>query len=576
MTTFTHREIDLQVAESRAKALDPAAEESTLGSQLSELTMHGGLYSLGDRVMMEKRLSVMKSLEVAKSGASSGVLSAALLAKAAAIPTFYFFHIKYRPYKLHAGLVSYLTYPNIHLKSPLPLPANDYRPRGKTFSQVNTPSPEIPAAFTFVGQFIDHDLTLNAVNLFDDQGKTVPDDASPLIDLDSVYGPRIDDLSPTHGNREIPMDNGYFRLRAIAGGGYDVCREDAHKPNQHFRALIGDKRNDENQIILQIHILLMRLHNAFRSQGLSMQQAQEQTILHWQSVVATEYLPLVADPAAIASVLQKLKTAPDTLLQRPGLTPAGPTVLGMPHEFAIGFRFGHSQLRSRYHLNPQHEFRLFDNLSDNKNDLLGGKCLTHDRIIDWPYFLQVTNGKAAFPSNLIDTQVNQVVFDLPEGTIPDQVNLVTNLPFRNLQRSDSVELCAGEDLAAEYKTQYPAVTALTDSQVEPDATYRRLFMFESNEFRTPLWYYLLREAEVNRTANPSAKGHLGALGSHLVSEVILSGIWYATPSYLQNTAWTSRIPTTTGDNRKVKLIDIANFVAATNVSPPACAAGNVC
>ena len=83
------------------------------------------------------------------------------------------------------------------------------------------------------------------MNLFDDQKQNVPSQASPLIDLDNVYGARLDENHPGHA-REIPKHNGYFRLRAVTGGGYDVCRRDLGKPGQHKAALIGDKRKTES------------------------------------------------------------------------------------------------------------------------------------------------------------------------------------------------------------------------------------------------------------------------------------------------------------------------------------------
>lgn len=409
--------------------------------------------------------------------------------------------------------------------------------------------------------------------------------ASPLLDLDNVYGARVDDPPQQNQLREIPIEDGYFRLRKIANKKYDVCREDKGAFGQYCSALIGDKRNDDNQILLQIHVLLMRLHNAFRHHYGHFKQAQEQTILHWQAFVFHHYLPSVVDPDAIAEVLQRLQARDQLhhpLVHHPGLTICGGCTLGMPHEFAIGFRFGHSQLRSFYDLNPTHAFRLFDSLSNGEHDLQGGKCLSVDRVIDWPFFLQMNGPNASHPSNLIDTQVNQVVFDLPESTIPDDIKPVSNLPFRNLVRSDNIGLCSGEDVARIYENTYgnARVTPLTRGDVEPIPNYQPLFTIDTQDpahpqepppFKTPLWYYLLREAEVDRQNDPQHGGRLGRLGSYLVAEVILSAIWYAPISLLDPKPAPDAPPnsplvriepfgTPAGNPDTVDLLSIAQFV----------------
>lgn len=60
----------------------------------------------------------------------------------------------------------------------------------------------------------------------------------------------------------------------------------------------------------------------------------------------------------------------------------------MPHEFAIGFRFGHSQLCEDYTLSAGHQFSLFNNFDPGPDfhDLRGDRPLTPDRVIDWPFF----------------------------------------------------------------------------------------------------------------------------------------------------------------------------------------------
>ncbi len=247
-------------------------------------------------------------------------------------------------------------------------------------------------------------MTLNAVNLFDPQGGLIQDFASPLIDLDSVYGPRLDETNPEKW-REVPMKKGFFCLNPIPGSkGYDVCRTDMQRggcaPSKDLPlirvARIGDKRNDENQIILQVHIPLMRLHNALLQKFKNFCEAKKQTIYHWQAFVANAYLLAVAEPKLVCEVRKRLLNSlgcdvgtdrSKLLFHRPTFDSRGRPVLSMPHEFAIGFRFGHSQLRSEYRFRKGGEiYRLFDSLTIGQRDLQGGKDLDAGRLIDWSFF----------------------------------------------------------------------------------------------------------------------------------------------------------------------------------------------
>ena len=114
-------------------------------------------------------------------------------------------------YGIPAELISYLTFPH----------------EGTTYTDPAAPeaeNPNIPAVFTFVGQFVDHDLTFNGANLFDDQtGDAVPDFASPLVDLDSVYGGRSypDDPADTSTKGIISncdVFNDDMTFQAVAAG----------------------------------------------------------------------------------------------------------------------------------------------------------------------------------------------------------------------------------------------------------------------------------------------------------------------------------------------------------------------
>jgi hypothetical protein len=223
--------------------------------------------------------------------------------------------------------------------------------------------------------------------------------------------------------------------------------------------------------------------------------------------------------------------------------------VSMPHEFAIGFRFGHSQLKRGYRLNSTYPegSLLFDNSlvgtgSDGTeyDDLRGSQTLRAKNHIEWPIFF---SSSAPVLSNRIDRFVTARVFDLPESAIPDDIKYIGNLPHRNLIRSRQVGLCSGEALAKFY-----CIPPMAPEQIEPDASKRDLYEQnerpqpgEAHKFETPLWYYILREAELTNGPGPNAS-KLGPLGSRLVAEVVVGAIAYAPLSVAKELSWKSTIP----------------------------------
>src|SRR5277367_6875555 len=217
-------------------------------------------------------------------------------------------------YGIPSELISYLTFPH----------------EGTTYTDpaaTEVENPNIPAVFTFVGQFIDHDLTFNGANLFDDQtGDSVPDFASPLIDLDSVYGGRSypDDPADTStkgiiNNCDVFNDDMSFKLWRLGPNAYDVTRRtDGSLPARVGAAYIFDPRNDENQLILQVHILLMRVHNKLlkmtyandkklnpkhkKDAEKAAEKVKAEVIANWQSVLLNDFLPHVCEQDVLACV----------------------------------------------------------------------------------------------------------------------------------------------------------------------------------------------------------------------------------------------------------------------------------
>lgn len=185
-------------------------------------------------------------------------------------------------------------------------------------------------------------------------------------------------------------------------------------------------------------------------------------------------------------------------------------------------------------------------------DLRGNRPLAANRQIDWPFFFAGAPNNESL-GNKIDGKVTDAVFELPESAIPDlATTTVNNLTERNLIRSRSIKLTSGERLAKKYGIN----PVLTPAQIEADANQHKFFDYHG-EFATPLWYYILKEAEL------AGGSHLGPLGSRLVAEVIAGGIYYnrnvGQEAFVFDPSWKAVVKNKT--TNVVKFEDLFTFVA---------------
>src|SRR6266436_2330016 len=125
----------------------------------------------------------------------------------------------------------------------------------------------IDAGYTYLGQFIDHDLTFDPASSLQRQNDpdALVDFRTPRFDLDSVYGRGPDDQPYLYA------DGRHFLLgealtgralgQALTANDLPRSRAKVVDPNGQARAIIGDPRNDENIIVSQLQGLMLRLHN---------------------------------------------------------------------------------------------------------------------------------------------------------------------------------------------------------------------------------------------------------------------------------------------------------------------------
>ena len=435
-------------------------------------------------------------------------------------------------------------------------------------SNNNQNNPTHTAGTTFVGQFLDHDLTFDLTSRLAKPAEPTdsPNERTPALDLDSVYGggPLADPelYEPvSRQSRERPT-----KLRIERGGLF----EDLPRRTDGS-AIIADPRNDENLMIAGLQAAFILFHNqavdlVARDRRLSSEEvfrkARDLTTWHYQWMVVHEFLPLFVGQAMVDDILRRGRRA---------FRPSGAFI---PVEFqGAAYRFGHSMVRPSYRANllgdvnandaPAPFFAMiFDPAGEGQSDPvdLRGGARARRRFIGWQTFFDFgaeprpggvggTLGEDVRPNKTIDTRISTPLFNLPLSTIASG-DPPTSLPQRNLLRHLTWQLPSGQSIARELD-----VPALSRGDF-PELRQFGVGLDES----TPLWYYVLREAQV--MANGLT---LGPVGGRIVGEVFIGLLQLDRDSYLSQRGWRPTLPTrsgrVTGDFRMV------DFLAFARVDP---------
>ena len=412
-------------------------------------------------------------------------------------------------------------------------------------------SPRLFAGFTFIGQFIDHDITFDNTPL---ELQQVDPDArvnfrTPRYDLDSIYG-RGPVQEPGFYD---PADPDKLLLGLNVNGVLDVPRNGAG------RAVIPESRNDENLIVVQLHQAFARFHNRLvdqaRSQGVRpewvFETARRLTRWHYQWAVTHDFLPrIVGDDlvGAAGSVYKEVAGKPPVInlsYYRPTNKSGRPF---MPVEFAVAaYRFGHSMVRPFYVINQASLDRggvpVFG--ADGGFNLNGGRPIPPDLVVEWKNILPVDPSFPARKPRKIDTRLSLPLSALPAAVVPPP-DPTTNLAVRNILRGKHVGIPSGQQVA-----QAMRVPVLSNSilGLSNDPGWGR---------EAPLWFYILKEAELP----PYKAERLGPVGGRIVAEVLVGLLQRDPNSYLYlNAAWkpTPPIAPTTG---LFGFVDLLKFAGA--------------
>ena len=478
-------------------------------------------------------------------------------------------------------------------------------------------NPAIPAGYTYLGQFIDHDITFDpasSLQKINDPDAT-EDFRTPRLDLDSLYGRGPDDqpyLYQDDRGIKLLMGRKINFNPADDADLHDIDRNVVRRGdlprNVEGRALSGDPRNDENNIICQIQALFINFHNKVvdtldAARPLLSDQdlfLEAQRIVRWtyQYIVMNDYLPKIVGNETWDRVYvghgSKVHPKPILEFYKPH------EIAYMPVEFSVAaFRFGHSQVRPSYALRADeanvggdknepfanddryHRVPIFSDVSFNPNlpeakkrrmSLDGFGPLFPFWEIDWRLFFSdgpmptFVGEKGVFgvqqddemltqPGYRIDTKLVDPLAMLPpnvakSGNMPDHI---PSLAFRNLLRGSSFELPSGQDVARALDLEPLPEEELwagfpTNAFGDPNKSFQ-----DSKKnpfaFRAPLWFYILREAEMQKRpdiADDALGGHhLGPVGGRIVAEVLVGLAYNDHHSFLyQDSTWTPDVEAT--------------------------------
>jgi hypothetical protein len=407
----------------------------------------------------------------------------------------------------------------------------------------NPDSPTHTAGTTFMGQFLDHDVTFDTVSRLGQPTApvTATNARTPALDLDSVYGDGP--LGAPH--LYDPRDRAKFRVES--GGLF----EDLPRYPGHHAAIIADARNDENLVLAGLHEAFLLFHNAavdlvrFRTPSVANDQAfaeaRRLTTWHYQWMILHEFLPLFVGQAMVDAIL--------THGRRFYMPRNGEAFI--PVEFQIAYRFGHSMVRPSYRANlagdhGQPFFGLvFDPSQEGRVDPadLRGGARAPRRFIGWQTFFDFGDGQVK-PNKLIDTKLSTPLFNLPLAAIPTG-SPPTSLPQRTLLRHLTWQLPSGQAIAEAIGA--PVLSSADLAELRP--------IRASFATATPLWYYILKEAEVMEGGL-----HLGPVGGRIVGEVII-GLLQTDPNAYINfrPGYTPTLPTATGDPEDFHMVDFLTF-----------------
>lgn len=386
-----------------------------------------------------------------------------------------------------------------------------------------------PAGYTFFGQFLDHDLTLELRSRLEVRANisALENFRSPGINLDSVYGhgpevsPFLYDTTPV-----LPGVPASARCKFLLGQNSVAPDPFGDLPrNTQNTAIIPDPRNDENLAVAQLHLAFLRFHNAvvdrLVAQGMPAEilfsEAERLVRWHYQWIVLHDFLPRIVRTDAIQQALAS-ETYWDPETEFPYI----------PLEFsAAAYRFGHSLVRHEYTVNTKN----FPHQGLDQLFSFTHTAVPNNWIVEWFNFFPLPGQPAPQNGRQIDARISAPLHQAGGGQGGN-----FDLAGRNLQRGYALGLPSGQAVASEL-----GLNVLTAAELQQNHQGNAFATAPILLQRTPLWFYVLKESEIREGG-----ARLGEVGSHIVANVLVALLQNDSASFLANAPdWQPTLPAAT-------------------------------
>ncbi len=365
---------------------------------------------------------------------------------------------------------------------------------------VRSANRSIPAGYTYVGQFLAHDISFDP-RPAGESGRAPRNFRTPALDLDHVYGrgptqqPYLWEPAPTAGDRAVFLVGSRHRLEDWG----EFVELDLPR-NVRGQALVPDPRNDTHVLVRQIHLAVLLFHNRCVAElqkrdivgHEAYREARRMTTWHYQWAMIHDYLAKIVGRREVARAFQRARSGASTF--------CGDEEPLVPLEFSVGaFRFGHSMVQGKYELNDcSGPVSLLP--FDHGRPFFQGVPLAPRRTVCWDRFFEIEGSRNTQYSRLLKPSISDLLRVFPGRRAEE-----SSLAMRDFTRSQTAGVPSGQDVAK----------SLGFLPVQPSTA------------SDPLWYYVLREAFELEEGR-----RLGPVGGRIISDVLLGLLWRDPDSYL--------------------------------------------